>query len=365
MNENRKATIADVAREAGVSTATAGRVLGGYGYSSGEKRDLVLKAAEMLGYQPNQLARSLITGQTRTIGFVAGDIQSPFFAKILRGVSDVLDTQGFGLLITNSDEAVDGEVHSIRLLMEKQIDGLIISPCDTEGAKHLKKLAQTTPMVLIDRQVAGLDVDSVGVDTAGAAELCVRNLIDTGHERIGMVAELHSGPWKDVGSFVHMVRARGGEAGPMYPSWQRFMGYIRAHDAAGLPLDLSLIARVNSYSIEDTKIAAKQLLRQPNGPTVLFTTDGLMTEGTMAAIFETGLQMPEDISLIAFDDLDWMSFVRPGIDSIAQPRRKMGETAARMLIERIAGNDGPPRREMLPVRHNERGSVRDIRNARR
>ncbi|WP_242500357.1 LacI family DNA-binding transcriptional regulator [Tropicimonas sp. IMCC6043] len=357
MVTKRQATIADVARRAGVSTATAGRVLGGYGYSSGEKRDLVLKAAEDLGYRPNQLARSLITGRTRTIGFVAGDIQSPFFAKILRGVSDVLEPKGFGLLITNSDETVEGEMESIRLLSEKQVDGVILSPCDVEEAAHLRKLVQTTPMVLIDRQVADLDVDSVGVDSVAAAEACVRRLIAEGHRRIGMVAELQFGPWTDIESFVRMVRTNPDGIGAIYPSWQRFMGYVRAHDACDLPLDLSLIARVNSYSTEDTKATVLRLLGHPDGPSVLFTADGLMTEGTMMAIFERGLRIPDDISLVAFDDLDWMSFIGPGIDSIGQPRRKMGEAAARMLIERIGGFDGPPRREKLPVRDNRRGSV--------
>lgn len=359
MDKIRKATITDVARLAGVSTATAGRVLGGYGYSSEGMKDRVLKAAESLGYRPNQLARSLITGQTRTIGFVAGDIQSPFYAKILRGVSDAVEKEGFGLLITNSDETIEEEMRSIQLLAEKQVDGLIVSPCDIEGADHLRKLAESMPLVLIDREVNGLAVDTVGTDNVSAAKSCIAQLIEDGHRRIGVVGEFHVGPWRDLESFVRMARR---DPSPnislMYPSWQRFLGYLYAHDEAGVPVDLSLIARVNSYSIEDTKRAVLNILPRENGPTVLFTTDGLMTQGTMSAIASLGLHIPSDISLIAFDDLDWMSFVPPGIDAIAQPRRKMGETAARMLMERINGLESGPRRVSLTSREIRRGSVR-------
>lgn len=358
MIKPRMATIADVARRAGVSTATAGRVLGDYGYSSGEKRDLVLQAAKDLGYRPNQLARSLITGRTRTIGFVAGDIQSPFYAKILRGVSDVLEREGFGLLITNSDETIQQEIRSIRLLTEKQVDGLIVSPCDIEGADHLRNLAETMPLVLIDRMVDGLHVDSVGVDSVGAAQFCVARLIALGHRRIGMVGEFHTGPWTSLDTFIQMARSTAyPNLSLMYPSWQRFLGYLRAHDEARIPIDNALIARVNSYSTDDTAQAVHRLLSTDNRPTVLFTSDGQMTQGTMAALITARLRIPEDISLVAFDDLDWMAFLPPGIDAVAQPRRKMGETAARMLLERIEGLDVPARCERLSPRHIQRGSV--------
>ena len=358
MSGKRKATIADVARRAGVSTATAGRVLGGYGYSSGEKRDLVMKAAEDLGYRANQLARSLITGRTQPIGIVAGDIQSPFYAKILRGVSDALRADGIGLLITNSDETIDGELEAIRLLQEKQVDGMILSPCDTHSADHLRAIAAAMPMVLIGREVEGLEVDSVGINSVAAAETHVLRLIEAGHRRSGIVAELHSGPWRDPAEFIAHVRRDPGSLGPMFPSWQRFMGYVLAHDRAGLPIDPALIARANSYQRADACREAVRLQRQPDRPAAVFAVDGLMTEGTMAAVSETGLSIPRDLSFLAFDDLDWMSFIPPGISAIAQPRRAMGEAAARLLIERIEGLQDPPRRIRLDTRYIQRGSVR-------
>ena len=123
-DQSHQQPIADVARAAGVSTATAGRVLGGYGYTSDDKKENVLKAAQALGYRPNALARSLITGKTRTLGVVAGDIQNPFYASVLRGISNVAEANGFGLLITNSDELQSREVHSVELLAQKQVDAV-------------------------------------------------------------------------------------------------------------------------------------------------------------------------------------------------------------------------------------------------
>nr|WP_280531072.1 LacI family DNA-binding transcriptional regulator [Shinella yambaruensis] len=354
-----KATIADVARAAGVSTATAGRVLGGYGYTSEEKKEHVLKAAQDLGYRPNALARSLITGKTRTLGVVAGDIQNPFYASVLRGISNVAEANGFGLLITNSDEARAKEVHSVELLAQKQVDGLIVTPSDTRKARHLHNLkAMGMPLVLIDRAVAGLMVDRVATDNIAAAEQAVRHLIAAGHRRIGIVAELVDEESGKLDAFL--ARAVAGdpiESETLYPSWQRLLGYIRAHRIEGLPVDPRLTLRAGSYSALAAQAVVSRLMTTPGQPTALFTTDGTMSEGAMRALTELKLSIPQDLSLICFDDLDWMSFHRPGITTVAQPRLAMGEAAARMLLERIRGEAFPPRTVLMPAELVERGSV--------
>lgn len=361
MNEERKATITDVARRAGVSTATAGRVLGGYGYSSTDMKTRVQDAATALGYSPNLLARSLITGLTRTIGFVAGDIQSPFYAKILRGISDAADEAGFALLITNSDETIEREVDAIRLLREKQVDGMIVSPCDTQRSPHLRDAAAATPLVLIDRQVRGLDVDSIGVDNVEAVQTGIARLIERGHRRIGMVAELQSTRPDELATFVSGICADPAtDVSTLYPSWQRLAGFVRAHTAAGVPVDLSLIAQVGDYSMEEAERQARAMLARSDRPSALFTADGLMTEGTMHAITACGLRIPDDLSLVGFDELDWMAFVSPGIDAIAQPRRLMGQRATQMLIERMDQADLAPRKLTLAARQILRGSVRTV-----
>ncbi|CAN7638977.1 LacI family DNA-binding transcriptional regulator [Brucella pseudogrignonensis] len=359
MAVKNKATIADVARAAGVSTATAGRVLGGYGYTSEKKKENVLKAAQKLGYRPNALARGLITGKTRTLGVVAGDIQSPFYASVLRGISNVAEANGFGLLMTNSDEIQSREVNAVELLAQKQVDGLIVTPSDTRTARHLHNLWATgVPLVLIDRAVAGLTVDRVATDNITAAEHAVRHLIATGHRRIGIVAELVDEEHGGLDAFLS--RALCGdpiESETLYPSWQRLLGYIRAHRIEGIPVDPRLALRAGSYSSLAAHAVVSRVMTVSNRPTALFTTDGTMSEGAMRALADLNLSIPHDLSLVCFDDLDWMSFHRPGITTVAQPRLAMGEAAARMLLERIRGEDYPPRTVLMPAELIERASV--------
>ncbi|UYQ74159.1 LacI family transcriptional regulator [Pelagibacterium flavum] len=350
-------TITDVARLAGVSTATAGRVLGDYGYSSREKREKVLSAAQALGYRPNLLARSLITGRTKTIGVVAGDIQSPFYASILRGISNVAERNDFGLIITNSDENIEHEIRSVRLLLEKQVDGMIVSPCDPEGGEHLVSVvAAGIPIVQIDRQVHSLGADFVGVDNKQGAHDAVARLLAQGHRRIGMIGELGYGDWS-IEEFFALASAPSYASDSLYPSWQRLHGYVEAHREAGVPLDPMLIGRSRSYSAQGAQHQAQMLLSNKSRPTALFTADGLMTEGTMAAVAESDLALPDDLSVICFDDLDWMGFVRPRLDAVAQPRGAMGEAAAQLLLDRIAGNDEPEKRIVMRTRQIVRGSV--------
>lgn len=354
-----RATIADVARLAGVSTATAGRVLGGYGSSRKETREQVERAARKLGYRANALARSLITGQTRTIGVVAGDIQNPFYASILRGIADVVEAEDFGLLIMNSDENVEKEIRAVNLLLEKQVDGLIVSPCDTRNGRHLRDLdASGVPLVLLDRAVVGLDVDRIATENIGSAERAVEVLIRAGHRRIGVVAELVEEQEGGVAGFI-----RRGLAGDvlstdtLYPSWQRILGYLRAHRQACLPVDPALIGRVGSYSADGARNIASALLDRRDRPTALFATDGTMSEGVMRSIAVSGLRIPDDLSLVCFDDLEWMGFLSPGITTFAQPRLAMGAAAATMLLERVRGTDVPSRAVLMEGEFLLRGSV--------
>mgnify|MGYP003134567717 CR=1 FL=1 len=350
------ATIADVAKLAGVSTATAGRVLGDYGYSSGEKREKVLIAAKQLGYRPNLLARGLITGRTKTIGVVAGDIQSPFYASIIRGISDVAERNGIGLIITNSDENLAHEMRSVRLLMEKQVDGVILSPCEPQGGEHLEALIDTgIPIVQIDRQVENLAADFVGTDNRAGAREAVARLLDLGHRRIGMVGELEHATWT-IERFIGAVTNQAVASEKLYPSWQRLHGFIEAHLAAGVEINPRMVRQAGTYAA-DAAERQTQLLLAGDRPTAIFTADGVMTAGTMAAISASQLNLPSDLSIICFDDLEWMNFLRPGIDAVAQPRGAMGEAAAQLLLDRIEGSGGPPQRIIMAPRLLLRGSV--------
>jgi LacI family transcriptional regulator len=353
-----KVTIAEVAKCAGVSTATAGRVLGGYGYSRQEIKERVKQAAEDLGYRPNLLARGLITGKTKTIGVVAGDIQSPFYASILRGVSDVTRMAGFGILLTNSDEQIDREIEAVQLLREKQVDGLIVAPSDLVQSPHLHAAVRDgCPVVLIDRVVRDLKADVVCIDNQAASRDCVRRLIEAGHRRIGLVAELERWEGGNVQDFLNAAADGSIDASTLFPSWQRFYGYLEAMRAAGLPVDLDLVGRVGVYSVDGARKETQRLLQRPDRPTALFTADGLMSAAAMDVITSLDLQIPRDLSLICFDDLDWMSFIRPGIAAVVQPLIEMGETAGRLMLARIGGDESQPQCLALQPEFAPRGSI--------
>lgn len=359
--KNPKITIASVARLAGVSTATAGRVLGGYGYSSEEVRERVQESARKLGYQPNQLARSLITGVTKTIGVVSGDIQSPFYSSVLGGIYEVARAEGFGILLTSSDEILQREVEAIRLLMEKQVDGFIVAPSELVDSAHLRALvASGKPLVQIDRIVEGLDTDAVMVDNVASSQRCTAELIACGHARIGVVAELESWQGGSLEDFIRGVSAGTVSPTHLFPSWQRLYGYLQAHLDAGLPVDAALIARVGTYSLEAAEAAIGKVLSRAAAPTAFFSTDGLMSAAIMGVLKERRLSIPDDLSLVCFDDLDWMRFHQPAISAVVQPTRKMGETAARLVLEQIHEDRTAPRREVLAATLILRDSVRRL-----
>jgi LacI family transcriptional regulator len=358
---SKKATIIEVARQAGVSTATAGRVLGSYGYASEEIQKKVRAAAEALGYRPNRLARGFKTGKTQTIGVVAGDIESPFYASVLRGVADVARAKGFGVLVTNSDETEQREREAIELLLEKQIDGLAISPSALDAPKHLRAaLEANCSLVQVDRIVRGLETDTVALDNVGAARDCVDRLLRAGHRRIAIVAELVTTSGVDPASFIASPYG-GSKLRHFYPSWQRLAGYVEAHRAAEVPIDARLIRRVGAYSAAAARKEAVEVLALKDAPTALFTADGVMSTGVMEAIVSLGLRIPQDLSLVCFDDLDWMKFVGAGISAVAQPAYQMGAAVAELLLRRIEGQSGLCTHLVLPAQFVERGSIRSLR----
>lgn len=354
----KNVTIIEVAHRAGVSPATAGRVLGDYGYASPVVQEKVKSAAAELGYRPNRLAKGLITGKTQTIGVVVGDIESPFYASVLRGVGDVARSRGFGVIVTNCDENAELEREAVQLLLEKQVDGLIVSSTFVEDPLHLKAaIASQCPIVQFDRIVEGLETDSVVVDNVSVTRGSVARLIKAGHRRIGILAELVPGKSDDLATFVGAAELTGEDTRYHLPSWQRLLGYLEAHREAGIEPDLELIRRVVVYSSEAARKEALDLLTIRNPPSALFTADGVMSTGALEAIAALKLSVPEDVSLLCFDDLDWMKFVATGITAIAQPSHAIGAAAAELLLERLLDNTRPFEHRVLAGHLVERSSI--------
>lgn len=318
-------TIRDVAARAEVSQATAARALGGYGYVGAASRRAVLDAAQELGYRPNNVARALVSGTTRTIGLVVGDIENPFFAAAARGLSDVVEEEGYTLLLANSDEDLERERRAIDVLRTQLVDGLVVAPVSGNDGDHLRVLeSDNRPLVLMDRAIRGLQVDAVMVDNAGGARTAIEHLLKFGHDRIGVVSD----------------------ADEISSTAERLRGYRKALRDAGIEPDPGLVSvgpstRAGGYD------AARVLLERPDRPRALFTLNNFMTAGAVRAIRDFGLRIPDDVALVAFDELEWTTLVDPPITVVAQPVAELGRAVGARLLARLQGDDSTPKRTRL------------------
>src|SRR4051794_12888182 len=317
-------TVADVAKAAGVSFATAARALGGYGHVSAKARAKVDAAAAELGYRRNDVARALASGSTRSVGLVVGDIENPFFATVSRGVADVLEPEGYTLLLANSDEDPAREARAIEAL-RTQVDGLLIAPAASTGADRTRDPGK--PLVLLDRTVTGLSVDCVTVENAAGAARAVEHLVERGHRRIGLVTS-------GAGSSS---------------TAQRIKGYRSALKKAGIPADERWMALNPHFTAAGAHEAALAMLSagRRTRPTAVFTTDNFMTHGLWLAARELALRIPEDLAVAAFDDIDWLTLVDPPVTAIVQPVIELGREAGRLLLRRLAEPDARVRKVRL------------------
>ena len=325
---NKRPTQADVARLAGVSRATVSYVINnrtdGNVRISEETRRRVLDAVEELGYQPNRLARSLRRGHTHIIGMIVPDSTNPFFAEVARGVEDTSFEQGYSVILCNSDGNLDKEVFYTNVLAERRVDGILFvaAGISTEQIRDLQ--ARRMPVVVVDREIPDVAVDSVLTDNARGGELATRYLMDLGHRCIGCIA----GP-SDV-----------------TPSAERVTGYRQALDESGIPVDEALIVK-GDFQYESGYQAAHQLLAVDDPPTAIFACNDLMAVGAISAAVEVGRRVPADLSVIGFDDVGLASFANPPLTTVVQPKYEMGVIAATMLLERMHEPEIPPRRRML------------------
>ncbi|CAM5485326.1 MULTISPECIES: LacI family DNA-binding transcriptional regulator [Streptomyces] len=341
---HRPATIPDVAREAGVSRSTASRALADYGSVSPEARERVRAAAEKLGYRPNQLARSMITGRTHTLGAVIADIQNPFFAGVTRGITDAARAAGYQILLANTDEDPAAERAAVKTLRDKHVDGLIVAPASTTDTGHLSAAHEGgCPVVLLDRRVPRLGLDSVTVDNHGAARDAVRRLLAMGHRRIALVSLVGNDATDDP-------------VDPGSTGLARIEGYRAALREAGVE-DTETYLRTGAFHGQDPAVLARGLLDSPEPPTAVFATDSLIALGVLSAARELGLRVPEDLSVVTFDDTDWARALRPRISVVAQPVQELGATAVRSLIARVQGGGHRPEHTTLPTEFIERESV--------
>ncbi|WLR95731.1 LacI family DNA-binding transcriptional regulator [Shinella zoogloeoides] len=344
---NTSVTVADVAHKAGVSKATAARVLGGYGTVSDRVREAVTAAARALDYRPNELARSMTTGRSGTIGVVVGDIENPFFSLAVRGITDVARQAGFTVILINSGEDVAAEKAAIRTLLAKRVDGLIVSPAKESDVEHLREAFRSgLPLALLDRGSDELDVDTVIADDRHAAEAVTCRLLSLGHRNIAYLTACDTPD--------HRFRtAKDINTGSVRRRIEGFLGACRDAGLTGMEQWI----HVGAVTPEHTQRIAKGMLQSALRPTALIASDSVIGLEVFKVCRELGLSVPHDLSLVSFHDADWTSVTTPPVTVVRQPVYGLGETVAKLLVERLNGERQDARKVVLKTEIVERAST--------
>jgi len=317
LNKNKQITLENIGELVGVSVTTVSRVLNGhskkYRISDGT-REKVQHAARELGYLPDQLARALRTRRTNTIGLVIPDISNPFFSTIARNIEIQARKNGTSIILSDSQEDTQLEIESLRLLQSRKVDGLIICPVGEE-CEHLKSIQHSgQPMVIIDRYFPDLECAYVVSDNYQGTMDAMSYLFDMNHKSIGFIQGR-------VNTSVNMDRIR---------------GYRDAHLKYQITLDESLIVG-DSFGKRNGYIGTKLLLNKKPRPTAIFAASNLISLGAMTAVQEEGLRIPEDISLISFDDQPYSEYLATPMTTVSQQTSEAGEIAFRLLQTQIKG----------------------------
>ena len=314
-------TIKDVARLSGVSPMTVSRVINDSERVSPETRRRVEQAISELGYVPSRLARGLSRQRTGTLAVIVPDVANPFFTAIVRAAEEVARRADYHVILcdTRADLSVEREV--IEELIAHRVEGMVIAPVSDRSATHLRRLAEFgVPFVLIDRRVPGVDCDIVLGDSSGGARQLVEHLLSLGHRRIGFIVESD-----DVST------AR-----------DRRKGYEAALSAAGIALDPGLVVEATPDP-SGGSAGMSRLLELAEPPTAVFTVNNLVALGAIEAVRAAGLEVPDDVALVCFDDIEYASRLYPFLTAMEQPAQTFGTLGTQLLLERIEGR-GPVRR---------------------
>ena len=318
MTTNDNVTISDIARKAEVSASTVSRVLSGTTKVSEAKREAVLNAVADLNYQPNVFARGLASGRSMTIGVLTQNFGSPFYDAIIQGVIQGLSKTEYFPIFADGQWQPDIELEAIEAMLRRQIDGLIV----LGGFLAAEKIVQLTggiPLVSVDRRVSGFQGNCVCIDNVEASFLATRHLIELGHRRIAHIC----------GRFDH-------------PDAQdRQQGYLKALEAAGIEPAPELIIEGN-FRRQSGVLAVEMLLSNRSSFTAILAANDQMAYGARLALFRRGIRVPEDLSLVGFDDEPAAAFMIPPLTTVRQPALEMGREAARIVLARLKGESTSP-----------------------
>lgn len=313
MQKHRQTTIIDIARTLKVSPSTVSRALRDHPSISAATKRNVLELAKKFDYQPNLLALSLLNKRTGIIGIVVPEITGYFFAKVISGVQDMVSSAGYKLLICQSNESFEEEKKLLHDMMLLRVDGVLISPTfHTDTFEHFEKLKSAgIPLVIFDRDCPYINADKVLVDSYHGAYQAVDYLIKTGRKYIGHIA--------------------GPTAIPTFK--QRLDGYLNALQDNNLKIKEDLIVYSSGFSSECGVETATQLLKQNNKLDAIFSVNDAVAIGAMHAIQKKGLSIPNDISIVGFDDEDYAGFFNPELSTVWQPVWELGMLSAKILLD--------------------------------
>jgi len=312
-------TIKDIAREVGVSPSTVSRALSDSPLISDETREKVHREAQRLGYERNELARALVKGSSEAIGLILPDITNTFFADIARGVGEVADASGYGVILCNTTGLIEREATYIRLLRRKQVDGLVLATA-TLNDPSTKSLSQTeTPFILVSRICRDVDTSYVIGDDRTGARLAVEHLIELGHRKIGF-----------IGGPANVQSSRDRRA--------TYRKVLRQH---GLSADDAWVCYADFTQVAGRE-AGRRILSLGNRPTAIFAANDVTALGVLEAADELGLSVPKDLSLVGYDDISYASLPRIQLTTVAQPTFEMGKLATEWLLSVLSEEDTPP-----------------------
>jgi LacI family transcriptional regulator len=317
-------TIKDVARAAGVSINTVSRALNAKPDVSPKTRRQVLEVAKRLNYMPNKLARGLRSNKTGVIGVIVADIANPFFSAVVKGMGKAAKELGYSIILQDTSEDYENEEEAIQIMISEQVDGLLITPVQTEK-RSIRMLQQSgIPFVLVARHFSDVDTDYVVADDVQGGYLATTHLLEKGHEKI---------------AFIN---------GPSYNSSaiERFKGYKKALAEHDIELYEELI-RNGALTMEDGYTHGRALLMgHDSRPTALFTFSDFVALGAMKAVHEVGLRIPGDIAIVGYDDIDFAFCLESPLTTIRFPKREMGEEVVSLLERKMNGEECHSRLKM-------------------
>lgn len=321
-------TIKDVAKLAGVSTATVSRVINSPGRVNPKTKQSVYRAMEICRYKYNALARGFATKRSHTIGLIVPTITNPVFSESTRGVQDFSNENGYHVILGNSDYQNEKESKLIDVFRERQVDGLIITSTDLEGSALQNLLNEEFPFVLLYSSVKNGPMSCVGVDNFSGGYLAAKHLVDLNHRRIGMLA----------GEFHFSDR-----------SFNRWGGYKKCLEDHQIVYDADMVIQTR-YGLEEGKEGFKRFFSKENQPTAVFCSNDMLAIGAIEGARQLGLRVPEDVSIIGFDDMQISSFISPTLSTIIQPTYEMGRMGAEVLLNRINNTLPEPVHKFLAIK---------------